>query len=196
MPVKNLKQKKNEIRSKYKKLRDNLPSDKKAEADNAIAERLLSLPEYESAEVVLAFVSKDIEVDTRRIISKSLKNGKKVAVPRCNVEETTIDYYFITSYDDLESGYYGLLEPNPEKCEKLHSFEGALCVVPGLVFDREGYRIGFGKGYYDRFIIDFSGVTVGVCYSRCIEDKLPRGFYDRPIDIVITERYMIDIRKG
>ena len=191
MPVKNLKQKKNEIRSKYKKLRVNLPSDKKAEFDNAIADKLFSLPEYESAEVVLAFVSKDIEVDTRRIISESLQNGKKVAVPRCNVGETTIDYYFITSYDDLESGYYGLLEPNPEKCEKLESFEGALCVVPGLVFDREGYRIGFGKGYYDRFILGFGGVTVGVCYSRYIEDKLPRGFYDRPIDIVVTERYII-----
>ncbi len=196
MSVKNIRQKKSEIRSKYKKLRGNLLPDKKAQFDDAITDRLISLPEFKSAQLVLAFVSKDIEVDTRRIIGESLKNGKRVAVPRCNTEKTTIDYYFITSYDDLENGYYGLLEPNPEKCEKLNSFDGALCVVPGLVFDREGYRIGFGKGYYDRFILDFRGVTVGVCYSRCIVDKLPRGFYDRPIDVVVTERYIIDTRKG
>ncbi len=67
-------------------------------------------------------------------------------------------------------------------------------MVPGLVYDRDGYRLGFGKGYYDRFLLNFEGVTVGVCYSRCVEHELPRGYYDRPINMVVTERYTIDTR--
>lgn len=86
------------------------------------------------------------------------------------------------------------MEPNTDKCEILSDFSDSVCLVPGLAFDREGYRIGFGKGYYDRFLLNFSGLTVGMCYNKCIEDNLPRGYYDCPVDILITEKYKIDTR--
>ena len=174
MSVRNLRQKKIEIRSRHKKLREGFPVEKKAEFDDAIAERFLSLPEYKNCKTLLAFISKDIEVET-------------------NTETTTIAFYEISSYDDLESGFYGLLEPKPE-CKRVEDFSDCICMVPGLVYDRDGYRLGFGKGYYDRFLLNFEGVTVGVCYSRCVEHELPRGYYDRPINMVVTERYTIDTR--
>ena len=193
MSVNNLKSKKAELRSKHKKLRDRMGAPKKADCDFKITERFLALPEYKADGVLLAFVSKDIEVDTSRIIAEAFADGKTVAVPRCDKESNTIGCYVIKSLDDLEKGFYGLLEPKPY-CERVEDYSSALCMVPGLVFDREGYRLGFGKGYYDRFLIDFGGVTVGVCYSLCIEPKLPRGFYDRPVSLVVTDKYTIDTR--
>ncbi len=194
MSLKNLKQRKNEIRSKYKKLRENFSYEKKAELDEKITERFLNLQEYKSAKTVFAFVSKDIEVNTEDIISDALKNGKKVAVPLCNTKSTTIDFYYINSFDDLKRGYYGLLEPDAEKCSRADEKDADIMIVPGLVFDRNGYRLGFGKGYYDRFICDYSGLTVGICYSRCIENKLPLGYYDKPSNLVVTDKYTIDTR--
>ncbi len=194
MPVKNLRQKKNEIRTRYKKLRENYPPDKKAAADRAIAEKLFELEEFKSCRLLLAFISKDIEVDTSAIITRSLELGKRVAVPRCNDDQKTISYYYYNSRDNLEEGFYGLLEPNVSRCERVTDFSGGLCIVPGIVFDRDGYRIGFGKGYYDRFVYDFDGVTAGICYSKCMVPELPRGYYDRPVNLVITDKYTLDIR--
>lgn len=192
MSVKNLKQKKTELRSKYKKLRKNLSADLKNELDRKIFERLTALPEYKSADSIFAFISKDIEVDTEAVINDALNSGKKVAVPLCDVDTTTIEFYYINSYEDLKDGFYGLLEPDIEVCEKAESSD--LMIVPGLVFDRNGYRLGFGKGYYDRYISDYKGLTVGVCYSRCIENELPLGYYDKPINLVVTDKFTIDTR--
>ena len=100
-----------------------------------------------------------------------------------------MDFYFIKSYDDLSPGKYGILEPVPERCEKAVDFLRGLCLVPGLSFDLQGYRLGFGKGYYDRFLSDFGGTTVGICYSKCTMGELPRGTFDRAVDIVLTEKF-------
>ena len=192
MPVKNLKSRKIELRSRYKRLRENFSAEKKAELDEKLCENFLALEQYKSARTVFAFVSKDIEVDTENIIKSALQDGKRVAVPLCNTEDTTIRFYYISSFDDLKPGYYGLREPDTEKCPPADVNAADICLVPGLVYDRDGYRLGFGKGYYDRFLTDYAGLTVGICYSRCVEDELPRGFYDKPIKIVVTEKYTIN----
>lgn len=192
MPVKNLRQKKNELRSVYKKKRQNFSKEKKSEFDKRIFENLIKLPEYINAGSVFAFISKNIEVDTAALINDAFKKGKRVAVPLCDPETTTMEFYYINSFDDLKSGFYGLLEPDADKCEKAGTSD--LMIVPGIVFDRNGYRLGFGKGYYDRYISGYKGVTAGICYSACIEDKLPLGHYDKPINLVITDKYIIDTR--
>lgn len=194
MPIKNIKQKKTEIRSKYKKIRNNMTTEQKSSLDFAIAKNFLSIEAYINCDVLFAFISKDIEVNTKTIIEDAFAKGKKVCVPRCSTEGREMDYYYINSYEDLVSGAYGLLEPDVDKCEKVDVVSNGICLVPGLVYDREGYRLGFGKGYYDRFLNRFNGVTIGVCYTRCIETELPRGYYDRPIDLVVTEKYTIDTR--
>ena len=193
MPVKNIKQRKLEIRNICKKFRNNLPAEKKQQLDLILQEKLLQTEEYKNTKTLLAFVSKDIEINTEKIIEQALADGKTLALPKCK-EENLMDFYIVNSLSQLKEGYYGLLEPDPEKCTILKDTANTICLVPGLAFDREGYRIGFGKGYYDRFLLDYNGVTVGMCYAKCVHESLPKGYYDRPIDILITEKYKIDTR--
>lgn len=193
MSVKNVKQRKLQIRNVCKKYRNNLPAEKKQQFDLILQEKFLQTEEYKNADVLLAFVSKDIEINTNMIINQALADGKTLALPKCK-EENLMDFYIVDDLANLKEGYYGLLEPDSTKCQLLQSTDNSVCIVPGLAFDREGYRIGFGKGYYDRFLLDFKGVTVGMCYTKCVEENLPRGYYDRPIDILITEKYKIDTR--
>lgn len=194
MPVKNLKQRKIELRSKYKKLRSNMTAEQKAKLDQALTDNFISNSEYKSADTLFAFVSKDIEVETKYIINHALFQGKKVAVPKCKTDDRLMDFYYINSFDDLTKGAYDIMEPDTSKCKLAQDYSSGICMVPGLVYDREGYRLGFGKGYYDRFLMNFKGTTIGICYSRCIVEELPRGYYDKPIDLVITEKYTVDTR--
>ena len=174
MPVKNIKQRKLQIRNVCKKYRNNLSAEKKQQFDLILQEKFLQTEEYKNAKVLLAFVSKDIEINTELIIKQALSDGKILALPKCK-EENLMDFYRVDDLSQLMEGDYGLLEPNPEKCKMLSETENTVCLVPGLAFDREGYRIGFGKGYYDRFLLDYKGITVGMCYTKCVEEALPTG---------------------
>lgn len=193
MPLKNLKQVKNEIRSTAKKYRIKLSADQKEKLDIILQKNFISSDFFKKSKLILAFVSKDVEVSTKLILEEVLNSDKTLALPRCGGNRT-MDFYIVKSLDDLSEGAYGLMEPEPEKCRSVSDFENCLCLVPGLAFDREGYRLGFGKGYYDRFLVDSKALTVSLCYAKCVYDQLPRGFYDRPVDILITEKYTLDTR--
>ncbi len=155
--------------------------------NSAITEKLLSLEKVQSAELILPFVSAKGEVGTREFISKCLNAGKMVAVPRC-IDGSNMEFCVIHTFDDLEKGMYGIDEPK-QHCEiiKAENVQNSVLIVPALCFDPDGYRLGYGKGYYDRFISRYKGYTVGVCYSEFITDDIPVDEYDRCVDIVITE---------
>lgn len=193
MPLKNLKQVKNEIRSVAKKYRTKLSPEQKEKLDLILQENFINSDFFKKSKLILAFVSKDVEVSTRLILEEVLNSDKALVLPKCG-KNNTMYFYIVKSLDDLSEGAYGLLEPEPEKCSAVSDFENCLCLVPGLAFDREGYRLGFGKGYYDRFLLDSKVLTVSLCYTKCVYDRLPRGFYDRPVDILITEKYTLDTR--
>ncbi len=182
---------KNKIREKCKKIRTEMPELQKRGLDRKITARLLNLWQYRDADTVFTYVSTDLEVDTREFISRALLDGKTVAVPKCVDGTRLMDFYVIKSFDDLESGAFGVLEPIPEKCEKITDFSAGMCIVPALAFDRAGYRLGYGKGYYDRFLSNYCGETLGLCYNSCIRDKLPHGKYDRCVDKIITQSNII-----
>ena len=88
---------------------------------------------------------------------------------------------------ELIPGSYSIPEPAAD-CETLTDLSGSICLVPGLVFDNEGYRVGYGKGYYDRFLSRYPFTKIGIVYSDLILDKVPRGRFDRRVDILVTER--------
>lgn len=177
---------KSEIRAYYKKLRQNLAPDKKKLLDSQITDRLISLDEYKHSGVILAFVSGDIEVSTEAIIKNAFNSGKTVAVPRCEPQSHTMSFYIIKSFEDLEIGYYNIPEPKAY-CQKLSCFDNSFCIVPGLAYDKLGYRVGFGGGYYDRFLSGYSGVSAGLCYSDCVVDELSVDEYDRKINVLVTD---------
>ena len=186
----NVREKKQALRAKYKKLRQNCPPEVKRRLDEKLTESFLSLNEYKSCETLFTFVSSPIECDTRKIIERALADGKKAAVPKCVSRFGNMRFYYINSLDDLAGGMYGILEPDESRCKPADSYENALCIVPGLCFDYRHYRVGFGKGYYDRFLEQFSGVSVGICYSKYIESEIPRGAFDRNTDILVTEKFI------
>ncbi len=186
---------KNSIRSEAKEYRINLNTKVKKELDNKILNNLLSNKEIGESNTVLCYASTPIEVDTIDLINTLIQNGKNVALPRCVDRTRDMEFYLITSLDQTEKHTFGVMEPNPEVCEKLRDFRNSVCIIPGLCFDLEGYRLGYGKGYYDRFLSSFRGYKIGICYDECIKNKLPKGFFDVAADIVITEKRHIVCKK-
>lgn len=193
--VKDIRPLKKELRDNFKTIRREMPDDIKEQCDRKIANRLMNLWQYRESHTILFYVSTPIEVDTHYAIKCALEAGKKVAVPRCVPNTYEMDFYYINSMDDLEPGAFGVLEPNVSVCEKMTDFSEGLCIVPALSFDRSGYRLGYGKGYYDRFLVRFHGQTAGLCYESCMKYSLPRGKYDKPVNYVITEKRMNAINK-
>jgi 5-formyltetrahydrofolate cyclo-ligase len=195
MPINNndIRVQKTLIRDESKAFRQNLSFDEKQRLDRKIANRLLNLWYFREVDLLLTYVSNSIEVDTKFIIQQALAQGKRVAVPRCVDGTRNLEFYLINSLEVLATGSFGLLEPPVNTCEKLTDFSGALCIVPALAFDPNGYRLGFGKGYYDRFLSNSNFKTIGICYDNCIFNELPHGKYDRKVNMIVTESRIIDL---
>lgn len=191
MLLRDIREEKAAIRSRCRLLRSQLTADEKKSLDMRIFNRLTNLWLYRECGTLLTYVSTGMEVDTRVLIGDALMRSKRVAVPCCIPELHEMEFYYITSFDDLQKGAYGILEPIKSKCEKLEGLSDGLCIIPALAFDEQGYRLGFGKGYYDRFLSRFKGNTAGICYECCISDRLPRGRFDRCADVVVTEKRVI-----
>lgn len=158
--------------------------------DNAIVEIATSMASFRYAEYVLMYAPMESEINVFPIAERALELGKRVLFPRCSKQEHTMSYHAVTSLDMLENGAYGICEP-PEDApiyDPERDTGSAICLVPALVFDREGYRLGYGKGYYDRYLSAFSGCTIGVVYSDYILKAVPRGRYDVKVDILLTEK--------
>ena len=178
------------LREQYKTLRREMPPEIKAQRDRQIAGRVAALWQYKRCRQLLTYVSTPIEVDTLEIIRRALADGKRVAVPRCVPGTRDMEFYWINGVEELEPGTFGVLEPRPDPKRKVTDFSNGLCLVPALCYDWRGYRLGYGKGYYDRFLAGFGGHMIGVCYSDCIRRKLPHGRFDRPVELLVPDRYL------
>ena len=150
-------------------------------ADESIFEQLKKLIDESGS--VLTYVSTDIEVDTRRVLEYCFDTGKTVAVPVSG--DTELSFHQIRSLDDLADGRFGILEP---KCRDTVFYGNAdsLCIVPALCADGDGLRLGYGRGYYDRFLSSFGGRSVIICYSDFRMD-VPSEAHDRPADMTIFD---------
>ena len=172
---------KKEIREKYLNIRKNININKKQQYNHEILNRIINLPEYKKCKLLLSYVSLKDEVDTLKIIQHSLETGKQVAVPKC--ERETINFYYINSLKELKKGSFGIYEPESKK--QVTNFENSICIVPGVCFDKEKNRVGYGKGYYDRFLETYKGFKTGLTYKECICDKISTDKYDIKMDKII-----------
>ncbi len=186
--MKNVQKLKASLRQQYRAIRSSMSEEEKKLCSRRILARLTGLYQYRNADIIITYVSKNPEVDTWHLIQRAFSDGKKVAVPKCR-SQGKMDFYLISSQDDLEVSTFGIFEPKVNQCERLDVFENCFCIVPGMAFDASGYRLGYGGGYYDRFLSVFPGATAGLCYSRCVKWSLPRGYYDKPVDVLVTDRY-------
>lgn len=185
---------KNEYRARAKEYRASLTENEKVALDTAIFNNLRSVLEYENAKTVLCYMSTPSEVDTKGIISSLFEQNKTVAVPRCIDNTRDMNFYIISSFEETYKRTFGVFEPDKDKCQRLRDFRNAVCILPGLGFDKEGYRLGYGKGYYDRFLSSFKGIKIGIVYEKCLFEKLMHGFFDVPTDIVVTEKQVYYIK--
>lgn len=147
------------------------------------------------AETVGMTVSAFPEVDTIMLIEKCWQAGKRVAVPKCQPSTRLMDFYIIENLDQLETVYMKLLEPKVAETKYISPAKIDLMIVPGIVFDKNGYRIGFGGGYYDRYLADYSGITRSLAFSCQIADSIPVEEHDIPVGGIHTESGYIDAGK-
>ena len=178
---------KKELRAELIRLRKAMPPETRLDAEAEIFGRVVRCEQYKSYEALLIYVSDGIETDTRRLIRQALADGKQVFTPRCFKAEDRMTFHRITSFDDLEEGRFGLLEPKAH-CEQYLPVKNALCVTPALAYDLSGHRLGFGRGFYDRFLSDFEGFKLGICYDSFIIENVFRESFDIPVDMIITDK--------
>ena len=155
----------------------------------AILDRVLGLEAYLRAKLVHTYVSsKENEVDTRALIGTCLAQGKRVAVPVVMPGTKTLAHALIDGLDQLVVGPWGLAQPDPAAAVWLPAEARIdLVVVPGLAFDRRGQRIGWGGGYYDRFLAQVQTVKIGLCYDELVLDCIPGEPHDVPVNMVVAE---------
>lgn len=153
----------------------------KAARDEDIFRRLLPL--LEGADSVLTYVSTEIEVDTRRVLDFCFSRGIPVAAPVSG--DTELTFYEIKGFSELAEGRFGISEPI-NRDTPFEGGEAALCIVPALCADGEGLRLGYGRGYYDRFLERFSGSSVIICYSD-FKMSVPSEPHDRRADFTIFD---------
>ncbi|MBE6541532.1 MAG: 5-formyltetrahydrofolate cyclo-ligase [Ruminococcaceae bacterium] len=185
-----IKKQKDDIREEYKRLRSEMCPEEKFRRDSAICKAAEGLVSFRYAEFVLLYAATADEIDVFDIARVALEKGKKVLFPRCDKKTHTMKYHIVNSLDELQPDAYGICEPPEENpiYDAENETGGAVCFVPGLVYDRAGYRLGYGKGFYDRYLSGFSGCTIGVVYSDYILPEVPRGRFDMSVDILLTEK--------
>lgn len=177
-----------------KKLRNSLivqlnnqsKKDRKRTEQN-LTDHLLQSELWNKSKTVGITISQAIEWDTRSIIQEAWNQGKTVCVPKSYPADRKLLFYKITSFEQLEIAYYSLQEPIPEKTQQMKNVQIDLLIVPGLVFDKFGYRIGFGGGYYDRFLTDYPNETCSLLWTEQLVDQLPSEPHDIPVNYLITE---------
>ena len=189
-----LKFEKTQIREEMLKKRLEIPAEVKLNADILMMNKLTSLVSFRFAETILFFSPIKGEPDVTLAIDTALKAGKKIAFPKSDTETCIMTYKFINSLSDLKEGAYGILEPS-ENAESYIPFpyKHDICLVPAVCFDKKGFRIGYGKGFYDRFLSNFGGTAIGLTMSSLLCDSLPKGKYDKAVNIIITEKGVITL---
>lgn len=182
---------KKKIRNEVLHLRDALTKEEQERACVLITERILGHQWFYNAEVILGFVSYGSEIETGYILEEAIKKGKDVYVPKVMGEEML--FFKITSLSQLERGYKGILEPKETKevldmSEELAGEKKALMIMPGVAFDLYKNRIGYGKGFYDRFLRNnpyFTEHSIAIGHKIQMVDKIPEDELDvKPYQII------------
>lgn len=185
-----LRTQKTEFRESYMAKRRELDGETRRFRDRELCKNVCSMVSFRFAEYILMYAPVGEEIDVNPIAIRALEMGKRVFYPVCDAKNYTMSFGEVTSLEELSPGTYKIPEPTDARCffQPDRDTNSALCLIPGVVYDREGYRIGYGKGFYDRFLTDFKGCRAGIIYSDFIVPSLPRGRFDTKADILLTEK--------
>ena len=157
----------------------------RADIDRLICRALLTSASFRFAKTVLAYAPTRYEVDITPALEEALRLGKRLAFPRC-IDKGIMTFHYATP-SELVLGAHHIRAPR-EDAPPLTDMTASVCLVPAVVFDAHGYRIGYGGGYYDRFLSQYEGAAIGIIRSDFILRELPRGRFDRAVQALVTEK--------
>ena len=173
------------LRSQIRAALRELTKEERAESDRELCQQFLQHSTLEKAQTILLYYGVGTEIRTDAILEELLKQGKTVCMPRC-MSDTEMVAYHITGMDDMEMDRYNIPAPKTT-CPVVESKDIDLILTPGLSFDSRGGRLGQGAGYYDRYLENYEGITVGLCREDFFQINLPKEPLDMWVKYVITE---------
>lgn len=179
---------KSKLRIKYKCIRSNFIGniDKKS-TDEGICRHIINSSFFSDCDTIFLYSAIGSEIDLASLHTAAIKHGKKVAYPRVE-SKGEIKFYYVDEYKSMVAGAYGIREPSSDsECVCLSPSATRLVIVPALCYSFDGGRLGYGGGYYDRFLACFNGVSLGVCYSDCVASELITERHDVYVNHIVTQ---------
>lgn len=185
---------KKSIRKNIISKRDSLEYEEKKQFDKRIKDILKASNFYKEAKNIFIYVGFGSEINTADYINEFLKEGKKIFVPRIDIGKKVMDAVSINSLQELKANKFGILEPDKDN-EVIDKNELDLIIVPGVAFDCNGGRVGYGGGYYDKYMKDIDGdiCRVAICYNFQLLEYLPIEDHDIKVHKIITEDGIVDM---
>lgn len=189
---------KRKVRYEFLNLRNRIDPISASAYSNMIFSKIMQLPVYLKAKTVMFYLSYGSEVVTDAMIASAIEEEKTVVVPAIeNPGDGDMCAVKLSRLEDAYQSVYGIRQPEIHQEDTVEKDAIDLIFVPGIAFDYEGFRIGYGKGYFDRWL---KGIlpekTIGVAYDFQITEKMPAGKYDLPVGMIITEKRIIQIKKN
>jgi 5-formyltetrahydrofolate cyclo-ligase len=183
---------KGDIRKRILRARDAMTREEIASGSRAIVKRLTGVDQIQGASTLMVYLGFGSEALIDDLILWGWGEGKQIAVPLCRPANRELIACRIDGFDELECGHYGIREPKAGLIRAVPQGEIDAVVIPAVAFDRQGHRLGYGGGYYDRFLPDAPrAMRIGVAFARQIVAEIPADLHDVTMDRIVTEREMI-----
>lgn len=187
---------KKHIRHQILEQRETMPQDECSKKSKLILQKVLADEHYQKAACLLTYLDYKKEVETTQLVEQAWLDGKSVYCPK--IIGQTMVFYRISSFSEVRVGYKGIPEPvapeEPQLIPTIEVLRQALCIMPGVVFDRQLHRIGYGKGFYDRFLADKDGLmTIALCFDYQLLEAIPSGKFDLRPKILYTETQKLSL---
>ncbi|MGF9963173.1 5-formyltetrahydrofolate cyclo-ligase [Bacillus rhizoplanae] len=188
-----MKEEKKRLRKEILQRMNSLSEEQYTTLSAKIVDSLYKQREWIEAKTIGITLSMEREVNTYAIIEKAWEEGKAIVVPKCNRETRTMTFRQITNFEQLETVYMNLREPDPSITEEVSVEEIGLLLVPGVAFTRKGERVGYGGGYYDRYLVNYKEKTLSLVFDFQIVSHIPVEPFDKTVQKIITEKETISI---
>lgn len=174
------------LRQRYRLIRDGFDKEFIDRASSSACEKLIKTKEFECADTVLMYYPINGELSPLKVFDFCIGSGKKVAFPVCRNEDNSLIFRQVSSLAQLQAATLEIPEPTDDR-PSVTPNERTLCIVPAIALGKNGERLGYGGGYYDKFLADFVGKSAGFVYSELVTDDIPQEKFDVKLDMIITE---------
>lgn len=177
---------KKHLRQEVLQTLNTIPKEQHERKSMQLTHLLINCDEWKQSMNIAVTISNFPEVNTSYLINQAKQENKRFFVPKCNPKTKEMSFYEWNEHTEFERVYGNLLEPIIQTTSKIDKNKLDLIIVPGVVYSKDGYRIGFGGGYYDRYLVGFKGKTISLLFKEQLKDTIPVEIYDCPVQKMIV----------